>query len=1011
MGDVRPHLAEQNELGRIDYFLDQIARAVERGEVPMASYEALAPRYLARREDLIVIITGAYRPPAVAETSPRIPGTASPAGDYASRGAVPGPAVTQTVSQMPARVREPISWTTVLLFLGAFLVIVASGIFAFAVWSSTGPGLRLAFLGALTAVFYAAGHYARTKLDLRAGSVALTVVASAMLLFDCWIVIDGWRLEGPFPWAVALLVCSAVYWLTEVRLGDRFYGIAGAAAQVGWWWLMAAGLHLENPVRLAGIAVIALLWQLVAERAHDDDSFASLAQVLLWAAPVVSVGAAMGIAADALAVGTSSLVSAASAATVTLAGAGVVLRSTLLQRDNARWIAGAIQLPLFVMLLQPGMPSWLGVGCLVLVTAMYTLIALRRAGTPFAIAALGMELLAATSALELLHATDPVGVAVLAGLAVTWTLASVLADRLTNGLADGFVDHSASSASVIETSGVLRVGGNAGLVLSSILVPLVGAGVPLTAIAVPSADVMLAAWVLVAWALSCLIRRGPFAAFGSALWSLYAAAALCAWLLPDLSSPMYALVLLGVTAAWLAVRARVERFYRAPAEAFGWTMRGIAIALLVGGVVAESFRANPSSGSMAALALGFSAVFTVDAVLAGPQASAAIAAAGGVLAAGLAGFAFRELPGDAGLAATAAGAVLALVGVALRDRWTPKAQWFAVAAAGAATTAAAMGATDWPLCGSLALASLAWVGAAFSTREQWLSFAAALVGFAAVVAGVSAIGPSSWVTIIVLGVAAGGLGLPSALGVTGRDGRLARVGQAVALAGLVGVGFLVALSIAGEAATGLMFEPPSWTEFGRQGVALCFTIAAAYVITQSHLWKVEAVSYVGWALLLVAACVEFSAWDVTTFQVYTTAVAAYLAAMGYLYASRAFERTVPVALDIATVAVGVGMPALIALTAPMGAAGFSDLVWAVGLALVAIAAGVILKVRAYLFGAAGALVVVVGWRSFTYLASVWWLVLGLVGTAMLVIALTWERQRQMLSQTQRRLRDGFEHWR
>ncbi len=1002
---MRAHLAEHNELGRIDYFLDQLARAVERGEVPMASYQTLAPRYLTRREEVVAIITGVHAASAEAAR-----GRGSTVGGTYTSGDVPPkraratpPGAPSSVTR-PIQVREPVSWTTVLLFLGAFLVIVASGIFAFAVWSSTGPGFRLTFLGTLTAVFYAAGYHARTKLDLRAGSAALTVVASAMLLFDCWIVIDGWQFDGPLPWALALLLCSAVYWFTEVRLGDRFYGVAGAAAQVGWWWLMGAGLHLENPVRLAGIAVIALLWQLAAERARADEVFASLSRVLLWAAPLVAVGASLGIAADAVAVGTSTIVSAASAAVVTVAGAAIVLRSTLLERDAGRWIAGLLQVPLFIMLMQPGESSWLGVACLAAVTVVFTAIALRRAGAPFAIAALGMELLTATSVLDLLHATDAIGVAVLAALAVTWMLASVLIDRIAE-------DSDASSAYASEASGVIRGGGYVGLVFASVLVSIVGAGVPLSGVEVPSADVLLAVAVLVAWSLSCLIRRGAFVAFGAALWSLYATAALCAWAFPELTSPQYALVLLGVAGAWIAVRGQVERFYRAPAEGFGWTMRAIAIALLAGGVAAESLRRDPSVESMAALAFGFSMVFLLDALFAGPRASAAIAGAGGVVAAGLSGLAIRELAGDAGLAASGAGLALATIGAALRDRWTHNAQWLAVAAAGAATIASAMGPTGWPLVGALAMGAVAWCAAALSGREQALTFPAGLLSFAAVVAGVSAVDASPLVTIVVLGVAAGVLGLPTAFSDMGSGGRFARTGQALALAGLLGVGFLVVTGVAGELASDVLYRVPQWAEFGRQGVALCFVIAGAYVIGQSYLWKYEFASYGGWALLLASVCVELTAWDVIAIQAYTTAVAAYVAAMGYLYASRGTDRSVPVPIDIATVAVGVGIPALIALTAPMGAAGFSDLVWAVGLALTSIAAGIALKVRSYLFGAAAALVVVVGWRSFSYLASVWWLVLGLVGTAMLVIALTWERQRQMLSETQARLRDGFELWR
>ena len=191
---------------------------------------------MAQREQYIAVITGVR----LAETLPI--GTSETPGPGEGVSAVPYvPAEAGPAQVRPGKVRrerEPVHWTTVLLFLGAFLVIIASGIFAAVVWDITGPGFKLAFLGALTVAFYVGGYLARTKYQLRAGGVALTVVASAMLLFDCWIVIDGFNLTGPYPWALAMLLCSAVYWLTEVWTGDRFYGVVGAAAQIGWWWLL-----------------------------------------------------------------------------------------------------------------------------------------------------------------------------------------------------------------------------------------------------------------------------------------------------------------------------------------------------------------------------------------------------------------------------------------------------------------------------------------------------------------------------------------------------------------------------------------------------------------------------------------------------------------------------------------------------------------------------------------------------------------------------------------------------
>jgi len=121
-------------------------------------------------------------------------------------------------------------------------------------------------------------------------------------------------------------------------------------------------------------------------------------------------------------------------------------------------------------------------------------------------------------------------------------------------------------------------------------------------------------------------------------------------------------------------------------------------------------------------------------------------------------------------------------------------------------------------------------------------------------------------------------------------------------------------------------------------------------------------------------------------------------------------RGVPPALDIGALLVGLGVPLAGALSG-WGPEAFAHTAWAIGLSLAFIAFGIGVRARAYLFGGTGALALVAAWRTMTYLAEFWWLVLGLIGMAMLVIALTWERQRMMLSETQQRLRDGLEHWR
>ncbi|MDP2232906.1 MAG: hypothetical protein Q8K89_04665, partial [Actinomycetota bacterium] len=161
-----------------------------------------------------------------------------------------------------------------------------------------GVVFKLAFLGTLTAAFYVVGEVVRTRLKLRAGGVALTVVGSAMLLFDGWIVIDGYGLTGYWPWAALLLVVSLVYWITEVRIAGGFFGVIGAAAQLAWWWMLGAGLGWSVAPRMAAWAVVAAIWLATSKRAARSAPLASLATVLRWGSPIAALVAVIGLAND-----------------------------------------------------------------------------------------------------------------------------------------------------------------------------------------------------------------------------------------------------------------------------------------------------------------------------------------------------------------------------------------------------------------------------------------------------------------------------------------------------------------------------------------------------------------------------------------------------------------------------------------------------------------------------------------------------------------------------------------
>ena len=1000
-----PHAAEREKLGQIDYFLAELARAIDAGEIPFSAYEVLAPRYLALREDLVATITS---PPRRAVLSARaqegLSGQRTSAGEF-SQTLQPQAPPARAAAYRPAVPPKPVPWTTVLLFLGAFLVIVAAAIFSVAVWNTTGVVFKLGFLGGLTAAFYAAGHFARTKFELPSGGAALTVVGSAMLLFDCWIVISGFHLTGTLPWAVALLLCSGVYWFTEVALGDRFYGIAGAAAQVGWWWLMAAGLDFTVPVRLAGIAVIALLWQLVAERAEDSDTFGSLATVLLWSAPLVTLLASVGIAADALFVGTSTWTVVGSAVAVALATGVVVLRCKLLPRQPARWLAGAGQLALFVVVLIPGSPSWLAVALMATTAAVYTLTSVKVGGAPFAVAAVGMELLAVLGAMSLLHASDQVTVGALALLAVTWVIASVLAQPLDVDSAGDRWSGANELSVVVQLAavGLLTVSSGASVVAAG--------GIPLSGVSIAGSDAVLAAVVLAAWVAASFVRRNPVTAFAASLWSFYTFAAVAAVLSPNLHSASYALALLALAGSWLALRGGMDRLFQVDAEAFGWLQRGLAAAILLGGLAAESyFFESAASWPGVVLALGAAALFLADTEFGGPALSASAAGATIVGAAYLAGLAAGGSDMTAALAAASAGLVASVGGALASDMRARYSGWLAAAAASVATFACFAGADGWGLAGAFALVSLAWAAVAVAAREEWFALPAGLAAFGVCAAAVAAADAMPSITVVTLSAAGLALGVPAYFSATGPDGRRVRTGSALSAAGLIS---LVGFAVAGWAynTAGELFGAGSrWIDIGGHGEVVVLLMLGAYIIAQAERWGWEPGTYIGAAVILLAVFFEMNLRGVSTTEFYSTTVAAYLIVMGELYAWRKPERTVPQAIDVAAVAVGLGIPALLALQTG-GALGMVHVAWTVGLSLVALTAGVVLRVRAYFLGGVAAIALVIGWRSLTYLAQVWWVLLGLIGIAMLVIALTWERQRVRIADTRRQLRDSLETWR
>ncbi|MDP2182710.1 MAG: hypothetical protein Q8K99_09100 [Actinomycetota bacterium] len=998
---ARANVAAWEELDNIDYFLEHLARAVERGDVARESYDRLAPRYLQRRQDLVEIIQGpttqvAEEPPAAQPAYVRGQPAVEPATQPPPR-TTAAPHPWDARPTMPAASsREPLKWTTVLTFTGAFLVIIAAAIFAVATWDLYSVVFKLVFLGLLTAGFYVAGSLVRERLDLTGGGIALTVVASAMLLFDGWIAIDGYNMQGAWPWVGWLLVCTLAYWYTETRIAGSFFGVLGATAQIAWWWLLGQGLGWQASPRLAGLAVVALLWAVASRLAYDRKPVASLATVLQWASPVLFVGVTVGLVLDfALGdVGWVQIISAVVAAAASTIGIDML--------RLPRGLGSPLQLVVFVAVLGAAMPgAEVGHAVVMFVAAVAWLVhEAYRGGWGYGALALLAEAFGWLLLASRFEWAADVTVAVLGLVAVSWVLAGVVIRRRAPAKEPGALA-GAESLEVIATAGGWLL-----LAASSLAMPFSREVLPLAAVDVAARDVALPGLICALWFSAAFLRRrepeGILATGVGVAASFYLLAAVCAWVVPDWHSALYASALLGLAAAWLALRVVTERFLGMPKTVFGVALRVATLVIVFAGVMASEVFFDARAWQVALL-LGLAGlIWLADALTSEERPGLIVSAALFVACATVAGWWHWDAEA-AGIAGASTGAVLAAGGLAARSRrgWRDAWPW---GAALAALAAAAFAVGDvGSLAAALALAALAWAFASLATPIPEGAFGAAILGSLALLSTLAHIDGAPWITVVALSSASATLLVPSALL---RDGKPRRTARALAVAGLALalVHVLVGLASKAGGATG-------WADIGEQGLAAALCVLGGYVTVGSMLHDLEPGIYAGPVAVIAAYWVELGAFDLDTLELYTTVPAVYVAVAGYWWASRDIGRSVPVLTDMISPAIGLIPPLLAALgpTTPQDAARHA--LWVVALSLAWIGAGVGLRVRAYFLGGVGALLFIAFWRTWVYLMSFWWLLLGIIGIAMLVVALTWERQQMIVRTTSRRVQDALSDWR
>ena len=980
-----------DELGKIDYLLDQLARSVERGEVDRSAYDRFAPRYLTRRAELADVLTSRASKAALvaAPTATSLP---------------PAPAAARlTTAPQPARAaspRTPVSAGAWMTYAGAFLVVVAVAIFTIYAWGSMPALAKLAVLAVVTAAFYAGGDVVRTRLGLPAAGVALIGVGSAMLIFDGWAVINGFDLTGPMPWAVLFLACSVAYWLTERRIAGGWFGAIGAAAQIGWWWMLGQALLVGAVWQVAGIAVVAVLWLLGGERVREDEPLGALGSVLRVGARVVAVVASVGML-PALADRPGSLSLVLAAAVTAIAATVVIERSA----PPARRLGAAAHIPVVLASISLWESSAGGHanGGVVVVLAVLALAwgayAVWRGGFGYAaLSALALTLSSLALADSLSLTAKPT-LAIVASLFAMLACAGHLAARRPT----------TALPALHEAAALWKWTGLALLVPATLAVPLASRAIPLAGMTITQGHVALAAGVFGVLLTASVVTRARLSGWMVAGWSFYVAASLSAYALPHLHSAWYALILVALAAAWDQSRHFATRALRLHAPAVTLLARGLYLALPVGGVLGSSIFFSVKGYAVAILLAAVALAWAADAMRDVSWAALVPASAFGVVAVAVAAW-VRVDVATAALAGAAAALAFALAG-ALGPR--TREGWGAFLAAGGVVPAMILtaAATDarGSLTGALLLIAATWALTAIAAALPEAATGAGLFASFALVAALSRRDPAPWVTLISMAVLTAALVLPRVLI---RDGRpsLLRAARALALAGLATAGQLAILGAASWVMRGTSLGAHAF-ETGEAGVALGFALVGAATVTWSAIEDFEPGRYAGWFAVTLGLLFGAHTAGIRQVEFFLLGLAAYCAAMGWLWSRRGMDRRIPAASDALAWMLGVVGPFLLSLAAFDPARSLEHGLWALGLAVLAVVVGLFIRSRFYFLGGMAIAGLDALWLSRSVLLALpAWVWIGLAGLALIGGGVTFAR-RELLGAASRRVSQGLAGWR
>ena len=995
-----------DQLGKIDYLLDQLARAVERGDAGLEVYERMAPRYLERRAELAGILerraARGEAAPAIATITTTEPLPAErPAPALESRPVertyLQPPVVSASVPAISAG-----SWMT---YAGAFLVVVAVAIFTIYAWGSMPALAKLAVLGAVTAGFYLGGEFVRTRMELPAAGVALIGVGSAMLLFDGWAVINGYGLQGMWPWAVLLLACSLAYWATELRIAGGWFGAIGAAAQVGWWWLLGQAMHVPGEWQAAGIAVVALLWAVGGGRVGVDGPLVALATVLRSGSVVLGALTVVAVAAAVVGKARPDLVLVAAALVTGVCATGIV---ELRVRSAGRWsVLAHIPVYLAAMVCWNAGPSSSVPAVLGLLAVFYGAFAWVRGGRGYALLSTVMAATGVMALAERMEWTSFVTVGLVGALFAVGAIAGHLLEASRTRAEAPALSPERDAAVAWRAAALVGLG------LSTLLgTPIAGQGLPLAAIRVGSDHALLAVWMLALWATVAAVTRARTAGWFVFGWSFYALAAGVAWAFQGLHSAWYAVALLVLAIAWRQADPIAARVLRIAADAVRVACLGLFVAIPLGAIAAStvffSTRAYPVAFVLALAALAWAGDWLR--LRLGMAWALVPAAFFGVLAAFVAGWTASDLAGGS-MAAAAAGAALGLGSLAGPRR--PDG-WGTFLALGGAVTATvlstwALGTPDH-LAAALALITVAWGLSALAADIPELYAVAGLFGSFTLGAVLAWRDPRPWVALFSYPLLAAAFFAPEAMR-TGLDGtRPRRTARALALTALAVAAQLVLMGLWARLVGDALPQLHAF-EVGEVGLAVGLIAFGAIAVLRAGYDGREAETYAGYAFMLLGVFAFMDVAGIGQQELYLVAVAGYAAAMGVLYSRREVGRRFPGSADAVAFVAAVVAPFLMSIASWDPASALTHGLWALGLAVCAIVIGQLVRAKLHFVGGIIVAALEALWLSRSVLLALpSWVWIGLAGAALIGGGVTFAR-RQLLGEASRRVGDDMADWR